>query len=520
MTRLCAPRWMVKRSRFWNMVGPVALLLNLDGQNLGLEVASKTPIFARVAELISEEVRRGRLRPGARLPGTRPLAEQLGVGRNTVVAAYAELAAEGWIVTRPAGGSFVSSDVPERRARRFGKRTTEGASALSPGFDFEPRTLDRTYDARPGTFELFGGTPDLRLFPTGLLARAYRRALHGVGRANLNYTGPFGHARLRAALASMVSDTRALSVATEQLIVTHGSQMAIDLVARTLIRPGDRVAVEEIGYQSAWAALLQAGAELVYLPVDKQGLDVSALEAELTRGALRAVYLTPHHQYPTTAALSVGRRLRLLELAAKHRLIVIEDDYDHEFHYDGRPLASLAGADRAGVVVYIGTLAKVLAPGLRLGFIAAPRSLIETLGAVRFHVDRHGDTVTECAVAELIEEGELARHARRMRRAYHARRDALVGSLRKHLGSELSFDVPAGGMTLWAEADSNIDTRAWLTRSAKHQVAFTLGSSYVARELSPRKARHYAQCLRLGFAQYTEKELETAVKRMASALRA
>jgi GntR family transcriptional regulator / MocR family aminotransferase len=520
MPTLWATHWMVKRSRLWNMIGPVALLLDLDGRGLAPENAGQTPIFARIAELITDEVRRGRLRPGARLPGTRPLAEQLGVGRNTVVAAYAELAAEGWIETRPAGGSFVSSEVPERRARRFGKRSSNGASAQSPGFDFEPRTLDRTYDARPGTFELFGGTPDLRLFPTGLLARAYRRALHGIGRANLDYTGPFGHARLRAALAGLVSDTRALSVSAEQLIVAHGSQMAIDLVARTLIRTGDRVAVEEIGYQSAWAALRNAGAKLVYLPVDKQGLDVAALEAELSRGPLRALYLTPHHQYPTTAALSVGRRLRLLELAAKHRMAVIEDDYDHEFHYDGRPLASLAGADRAGVVVYIGTLAKVLAPGLRLGFIAAPRSLIETIGAVRFHVDRHGDTVTECAVAELIEEGELARHARRMRRAYHARRDALVESLQKHFDGTLSFDVPAGGMTLWAEANTDVDTQGWLTRSARHNVVFTLGSSYVARALNARKARHYAQCLRLGFAQYTEKELETAVKRMASALRA
>ncbi|MEO6601602.1 MAG: PLP-dependent aminotransferase family protein, partial [Polyangiaceae bacterium] len=348
------------------------------------------------------------------------------------------------------------------------KRSSDGLSAPHCGFEFEPRTLDRTYDTPHGTLELFGGTPDLRLFPTDLLARAYRRALHGTGRRNLDYTGPFGHARLRGALANLLSDTRALSVNAEQVIVTHGSQMAIDLVARTLIRPGDRVGVEEIGYQSAWAALRHAGAELVYLRLDKHGIDIDSLQSELTRGPLRALYLTPHHQYPTTAALSVGRRLRLLELAAQHRLAVIEDDYDHEFHYDGRPLASLAGADRAGVVVYIGTLAKVLAPGLRLGFIAAPRSLIATLGAVRFHVDRHGDTVTECAVAELIEEGELLRHARRARRAYHARRDALAALLQKHLGSALSFDVPAGGMTLWAEADSAIDARlAHTLRSAQ-----------------------------------------------------
>ncbi|HEY3255703.1 MAG TPA: PLP-dependent aminotransferase family protein, partial [Polyangiaceae bacterium] len=466
------------------------------------------------------EIRRGRLRPGDRLPGTRPLAEQLGVGRNTVLAAYGELAAEGWIVTRAAGGSFVSAEVPEQRTRRYAARAPDAAAPSRPGFDFEARALERGQPADPKTLALFAGVPDLRLFPTALLARAYRRALRGAGRVSLDYASPFGDARLRAALASVVSATRGLSVSPEQLLITHGSQMALDLVARTLVRPGDRVGVEQIGYQPAWAALERAGAELVYLPVDKQGVSVDALASALSGGALRAVCLTPHHQYPTTVALSVGRRLRLLQLAAQHRFAIIEDDYDHEFHYDGRPLASLASADRAGVVVYIGTLAKVLAPGLRLGFVAAPSGLIETLGAVRFHVDRHGDTVTERAVAELIEDGEMARHARRMRRIYHARRDALVASLTRHLGSALCFDVPAGGMALWAAASPEIDTRAWLARAPGHGVTFTLGASYVAPHLARRKLREYQQFLRLGFARYDERELETAALRLTRALRA
>jgi GntR family transcriptional regulator / MocR family aminotransferase len=501
------------------MMGPVVFPLSLAGFGPIPVGPGNSPIFARIAELVSAEIRRGRLRPGDRLPGTRTLAEQLGVGRNTLVAAYAELAAEGWIVTRPAGGSFVSNELPEQRTRRYAKRAPEAAAPSRPGFDFETRLLERAHYVDPKGFALFAGVPDLRMFPTALLARAYRRALRGAGRANLDYASPFGEARLRAALARVVSATRGLSVSPDQLLVTHGSQMALDLVARTLVRPFDRVGVEQIGYQPAWAALKQAGAELVYLPVDEQGLKIDALERALADGALRAVCLTPHHQYPTTVALSVGRRLRLLELAAKHRFAIIEDDYDHEFHYDGRPLASLASADHAGVVVYVGTLAKVLAPGLRLGFVAAPSGLIETLGAVRFHIDRHGDTITERAVAELIEDGEVARHARRMRRVYHARRDAMVASLTRHLGSALSFDVPAGGMALWAEASPEIDTRGWLARATGQGVAFTLGSSYLAPSLDWRKTRRYQQCLRLGFARYDERELDTAVQRMARALR-
>jgi GntR family transcriptional regulator/MocR family aminotransferase len=502
------------------MMSPVTFPLALIAHGKDPADASASPIFVRIAELLRAEIKRGRLRPGDRLPGTRPLAAQLGVGRNTVVAAYDELAAEGWLVTRAAGGSFVSSELPEQQARRYAKQTRDTGSLARAGFDFELRTLDRPESTDPKVLALFAGVPDLRQFPSAALARAYRRALRGTGRASLDYTSPFGDPRLRAALARDAASTRGLSVGAEQVLVTHGSQMALDLVARTLVRPGDRVAVEQIGYQPAWEALKQAGARLVHLPLDKQGADIDALVGTLRAGPVRAVCLTPHHHYPTTVALSIARRLRLLELAAKHRFAIIEDDYDHEFHYDGRPLASLASADHAGVVVYVGTLAKVLAPGLRLGFVAAPRGLIETMGAVRFHVDRHGDTVTERAVAELLEDGEVARHARRMRRVYHARRDALVASLKRHLGSALCFDVPAGGMALWAEASPEIDTRAWLARAPRHGVAFTLGSSYVGADASRSQARHYRQFLRLGFARYDERELETAVVRLARALRA
>jgi GntR family transcriptional regulator/MocR family aminotransferase len=494
--------------------------LNLHGVDLRSgATGGETPAFVRIAELISTEIRRGRLRPGDRLPGSRPLAAELGVGRNTVVAAFAELVSEGWLTARPAGGSFVSSELPDAKARRFGEKTPSAPTATTPGFDFEQRRVDRAPAARQTAFDLSAGVPDLRLFPSAALARAYRGALRGAGRATLDYTTPFGNARLRESLAKMVAATRALSVSPEQVIVTRGNQMALDLLARALVRPGDVIAVEEIGYQAAWAAFRQAGAELTYLPLDRYGLDVNALERMLEHKRLRALYLTPHHQYPTTASLPISRRLRLLELAAKHRMAIIEDDYDHEFHYDGRPLASLAGADRSGVVVYVGTLAKVLAPGLRLGFIAAPRGLVETLGAVRQYVDQHGDTVTEQAVAELIEEGEVGRHARRMRRVYHARRDAFAETLTRHLGSELAFHVPAGGMALWAEARPGIDVHAWQRRARELGIAFSSGKSFVAPELNAERARQYTRHLRLCFARYDETELRAAVRRMKTALR-
>ena len=256
----------------------------------------------------------------------------------------------------------------------------------------------------------------------------------------------------------MLAATRGLAAGPDDLLITRGSQMALELVARALVTPGDVVAVEAIGYVPARAAFALAGARLVPMPVDGQGLDVDALEALARRGPVRAVYLTPHHQYPTTVTLSPGRRLRLLEVARAHRIAVIEDDYDHEFHYDGRPVLPLASVDRAGVVVYVGTLSKILAPGLRIGYVVAPAPLLERLATLRAVLDTQGDPAIEDAVAELLEDGEVQRHVRRVRRIYRDRRDALADALRRDLAGHVSFDVPAGGVAFWARLDGIAST--------------------------------------------------------------
>jgi GntR family transcriptional regulator/MocR family aminotransferase len=480
---------------------------------VGLDPDADTPVFLQIARALSDDVRRGRLRPGAPVPGSRRLAESLGVHRNTVLAAYQELEAEGWLETKPARGTFVTTSLPERPPRRFAQKVAPRAGMPArPGFELGPApTVAPRLTTPPGVLSLGGGVPDLRRVPAAALARAYRRALRRHGRTVLDYGDARGHPRLRAAVAEMLSSRRGLVTDPESVLITRGSQMALDLVARSLLRPGDAVAVEELGYRPAWDVLRLAGARLVPLPVDAQGLDVEALARVLTRERVRAIYLTPHHQYPTTAVLSPGRRLRLLELAAQHRLAVIEDDFDHEFHYEGRPVLPLAAADRAGVVVYVGTLSKILAPGLRLGFLVAPAPMLQRVSSLRHLVDRQGDHAVECAVAELLEDGEVQRHARRMRRLYQARRDVLVSALRQRLGSVLRFEVPAGGISLWAKVERAVDVDAWAERALARGVAFF-------------PARHFAfdgrsrPAARLGFAALEEKELTEAVKRMHAAL--
>jgi len=277
-----------------------------------------------------------------------------------------------------------------------------------------------------------------------------------------------------------------------------------------LIQPGDVVAVESPGYPLAHRAFARAGARVVPVPVDADGLDVGAVASLARTQRLRMVYVTPHHQYPTTVTLAPSRRLALLDLAARHRIAVVEDDYDHEFHYDGRPLLPLASADPAGVVVYVGSLAKVLAPGLRLGFVVAPQALLERLAAERALIDRQGDLVLERAVAELIEEGELQRHVRRVRRVYEGRRDTLCGALERRLSGAVSFRRPRGGMALWVTAAPGIDVDAWQARALRAGLTFQVGGAFTH---DGRPAPH----LRLGFAIADEGELTRAVEILARA---
>jgi GntR family transcriptional regulator/MocR family aminotransferase len=363
----------------------------------------------------------------------------------------------------------------------------------------------------PGTLLLAGGVPDLRLAPVDALARAYRRALRAAGRASLGYGDVRGHPSLRAALADMLNATRGLAAGADDVLVTRGSQMAVYLVGRTLLAPGDVVAVEDLGYDAAWRALRAAGAELVPVPVDADGLRVDRLAALAQRRRVRAVYVTPHHQFPTLAVLSPARRMALLALARRHRFAVIEDDYDHEFHYRGRPVLPLASADEAGVVVYLGTLSKVFAPGLRIGYVVAPRPLLERLEAARDVIDRQGDRTLERAVAELFEDGELQRHARRMRRAYHERREALADAMRRQLGDAVTFELPAGGMAVWVSVAAGIDVDAWCAACARAGVVFFPASEYTF-DGRPRPAA------RIGFATRTPDELRAAVAIMARCL--
>jgi GntR family transcriptional regulator / MocR family aminotransferase len=476
--------------------------------SLQLDVEANVPLFLQVAHAIAEDIRRGRLRAGDKLPGTRKLAEELQVHRNTIVAAYDELISQGWLSTQLASGTFVSQEIPKIIPR---PHAASGAQNQLQHVGFELSKV-RTNQIIPiqfpaGTKVLSGGVPDVREFPQGAWARAYRRALRDHGPVGLTYGDPQGWLGIRKALSDMLSATRGVLAAPENIMVTRGSQMALDLLGRSLLAPGDKVVIESLGYRPAWGAFVRAGAQLVPIQVDEYGLCVEELSHLLEKERIRAVYVTPHHQYPTTVIMNAGRRLALLDLAKRHHFAIIEDDYDHEFHYDGHPVQPLASADHAGHVVYLGTLSKILAPGLRIGFVCAPTSVIERLVQERWLSDRQGDILVEAAITELIEEGELQRYARRMRKEYHLRRDVMVAELQKRFGTRLQFEVPTGGLALWVKVNENVAVEAWKSE-ALHQGIGILSAADYSWE---RSARPY---VRIGFASLNEKEIKVSVEKL------
>ena len=472
---------------------------------LSLDPASGLPRFLQLSKAVEAAIRAGRLKPGDALPGTRQLAARLGVHRNTVIAGYQELASEALVVARPGGGTFVAE--PAAGLEQGGRAPPPPSFEVPP-----PLPLPPSMQVPKGALMMYRGVPDVRLLPAKALARAFGRAVSSHGRGLLGYGDPRGHLRLRTELATLLTRTRGLVATPERLVVTRGSQQAIDLVARALIAPGDVVAVEALGDPSTRNTLRLAGAVLEPLPIDEQGVDVDAFERLLQRRKVRAICVTPHHQFPTTVVMSAARRARLARLAFEHGVAIVEDDYDHEFHYEGRPVLPMAAGPCGANVIYVGSLSKVFAPGLRMGFLLAPDALLDRLVSVRVATDLQGDAAVECALAELLEDGELLRHVRRMRNVYARRRDALAEALLAHLGGVLSFRVPDGGMALWARVEDGLDLPAWEAAGEAEGVQFRGARvhDFHGRE---------QPFLRLGFTFHDEAELAEAARRMARAHR-
>jgi GntR family transcriptional regulator / MocR family aminotransferase len=447
------------------------------------------------------------------LPGTRELAQSLDINRKTVVEAYDELAAQGWLKTDRTRGTFVSSELPEVPENGTPRRPTlahmpdrpdyrlVGTAPNIPAFLPEKDLL--TFD---------DGAPDTRGIPVAALGRAYRSALaHAAQRNRLGYGDPRGSLALRAAVSTMLNVDRGLTTTPDNICLTRGSQMAIYLTTRILAGPRDCGAMEELSYPPAREAFRAAGAEVLSIGLDDAGMRIDQLEETCRKRRVRAVYVTPHHHFPTTVLLKPDRRLRLLALAEQFGFAVVEDDYDHDFHFVHQPMLPLASFDPWGKVVYIGSMSKMLAPSLRVGYIAAPKSFVDRAAAEIMMIDRQGDPVIELAVAELIADGELHRHTRKAMRLYAERRLMMEKLLAERFLGRIEFSLPDGGLAIWVKFTEKIEMDGLVRTARLKGVQIMPGNAFT---ISGRSIR----ATRLGFASMNPAELDSATRRLRQAL--
>ncbi|MCY4755764.1 MocR-like pyridoxine biosynthesis transcription factor PdxR [Pelomonas aquatica] len=431
----------------------------LPSLELDLHIAARGSRLASLHAALREAIAGGRLAPGLRLPSSRELAAQVGVSRNTAVAAYELLASEGWLESRGGAGSFVA-ELP-RAVVQVSDRASVAPWADSPWLRGELAVMPPPASRGPApAWRFMTGTPDIASFPFDVLRRLQTRALQAVAREPARYSRPQGLPALREAIAGHVSSARAVACTADDVIITAGAQQAFDLIARVLVAPGRTLAaVEDPGYPPLRAALAASGARLAPVPVDREGLVVDALPA----GA-RIVCVTPSHQFPLGVALSLARRRELLNWAAREQAVIVEDDYDGEFRFTPRPLDALKTLDRDGRVFYVGTLSKSMLPVLRIGFIVAPAWAREALIAARQATDFAAPALMQMAVADFIAEGHLLRHVRRMRAEYAERRRALEHSLRQQLGARADIYPAIAGLHLAAALPVDcaaLAQRAW-----------------------------------------------------------
>ncbi len=459
------------------------------------------PVFKRVAEALAKCIRQGELNRDDALPSSRDLARLLKLHRNTILAAYDELLAQGYIRTEPGRGTFVSAQL----TLQLEKQSVGEAVPLMPLKLSRPPRPYRPIHLGFKGIPLLGGLADIRLVPAQLLARAYAAALRNSKGSTLDYLAVRGHPRFLDAFAKYLSDTRGVGLARDEMLVTRGSQQALYLAARALAAKNSVIAVEAAGYPPAWEAFRLAGAKLLPVPIDAEGLIVSELAKRCKKQRIAAVYVTPHHQYPTTCTLSAARRLALLELAAREQLVIIEDDYDHEFHFDAKPVLPLKTLDTRGLVLHIGTLSKVLAPGLRIGYAIGQPALIELMTQHRAYLDRQGDHTLELALAYLIEDGELLAHVRRMLRCYRARRACLFETLDHYLGPNFVYSRPMGGIAVWGAVHSAHTATQLVERAAASGVLVQAAKPFYFDQ----RERAF---LRLGYARVAEEEIVKAIK--------
>ena len=482
---------------------------------LNIDPESPVPLYRQLYAGLRSAILNGQLASGTQLPSTRALATELGFARGTILNAYEQLLAEGYVEGDMGSGTYVARQLPDELLQAqtvesiLPVRQDQSSRSLSHrGILMASTANSSPYDLSP-VHVFRPGLAALDEFPLKVWSQITAR--HGRQRSYdlLNYSDPAGYMPLRKSIAAYLGSVRAVKCEPEQVIIVTGSQQALDLSARVLLDPGENVLIEDPCYPGAKGALLGAGAHLIPVPVDEEGMCITP---EMVRSATaRMAYATPSHQYPLGVTMSLSRRLALLEWARRAHAWILEDDYDSEFRYKGRPLAALQGLDTSGRVIYIGTFSKVLFPALRVGYMVVPLDLVDGFVAARTTIDLHPPTLGQVILTDFLDEGHFGRHIRRMRELYAIRQAALVSAVEADLKELLEVYASEAGMYLIG----------WLSGELNDQRASEAAAAYgiEAPPLSMfRIEAGSSQGLLLGYTAFTEDEIRRGVKRLAEAL--
>jgi GntR family transcriptional regulator / MocR family aminotransferase len=467
---------------------------------------SKTgePLSRQVYLGVRNAIMSGTMPAGQRLPSTRDLAEQLGISRTVVVLAYDQLLAEGFVEGRRGSGTYASQALGKTGATksgesvhlklsRFGCAAADAASRVS--FPWRP--------AHPVRYDFAYGRSDVESFPFAAWRRILIRRAREAPLHELDYGPAAGSLALREAIADHLRRSRAVVCDASQVIVVNGSQQSLDLAARILLNPGDTVAIEDPHYQGAREAFRVAGARLHPVAVDRDGMN----PAKLPKRA-RLAFVTPSHQLPTGTILPLSRRLALLDWAKRVNAVIIEDDYDGEFRYEGQPLESLQGLDSEGRVLYIGTFSRTVFPALRIGYLIAPKSLVKAFTAAKWLCDRHTATLEQETLAEFISSGAYERHLRRARRRAAARRHALLEAIHQHLGNRVDITGQGAGAHIVLWPHKQISEEEIIARAAAQGVRVYGISRYYLRRSS-------RTGILLGYPRMREGDIREGIRRLA-----
>jgi len=476
--------------------------------------AHRDPVYRQLADHLAELISAQRLCSGERLPPSRELAEALGISRNTVTRAYAWLTEAGWLGARVGRGTFV------QRARRKapGPRALEAVPppfAWSALFTSPVRALRipreaPAGDADPPRVDFRPGRVDLKGLPLAELQGAWQRAVGGL-REHGNEFDSLGYAPLRAAIARSLAG-RGIARHADEVMVTSGAQQAIDLVARALIEPGDIVAVEDPGYFLALLAFRAAGAQLVGIGVDGDGMRVEELARVLRTRRVKLAYVTPSVQVPTGASLSLARREVLLELSGRAQMPILEDDYDCELRLGEPAVPAMMAMDGGDRVIYVGTFSKALFPGLRLGYVVGAPTLLRALAPLRAAATFQPSLVDQLALSELLARDSLERHVRRVRKRYGERARAMASALAASMPEGTRFREPCGGSSIWVELPPHVDADALAVAARERGIAYASGEPFRVESAGP-------PALLLSFAALVPDEIRDGVEELAALAR-